>query len=183
MLNDRGLELSPSDIVKSYINGKYEQDDETGKQIFNNNWKNIEDLSKQYEFKIDDFVVFYEYYKLKSNPKRQVVDELREIIQKSDVYELVAELNSFSESLRKVYESKDASILSLRYIPYPCSRPCNRGKLILLPNIIMAILTIRFRLTIRFLRKEEYLGGFRKEEILWYLNRRIRERAGPMSKG
>ena len=75
VLNDRGLELSPSDIVKSYIIGKYEQDDETGKQIFNNNWKNIEDLSKQYGFKIDDFVVFYEYYKLKSNPKRQVVDE------------------------------------------------------------------------------------------------------------
>lgn len=118
VLNDRGLELSPSDIVKSYIIGKYEQDDETGKQIFNNNWKNIEDLSKQYGFKIDDFVVFYEYYKLKSNPKRQVVDELRDIIQRSDVYELVAELHSFSESLKKVYESNNPVILSLRYIPW-----------------------------------------------------------------
>lgn len=118
VLNDRGLELSPSDIVKSYIIGKYEQDDETGKQIFNNNWKNIEDLSKQYGFKIDDFVVFYEYYKLKSNPKRQVVDELRDIIQKSDVYELVAELHGFSESLKKVYESSNPVILSLRYIPW-----------------------------------------------------------------
>ena len=55
---------------------------------------------------------------MKSNPKRQVVDELRDIIQRSDVYELVAELNSFSESLRKVYESKDACILALRYIPW-----------------------------------------------------------------
>lgn len=118
VLNDRGLELSPSDIVKSYIIGKYEQDDETGKQIFNNNWKNIEDLSKQYGFKIDDFVVFYEYYKLKSNPKRQVVDELRDIIQRSDVYELVSELHSFSESLKKVYESNNPVILSLRYIPW-----------------------------------------------------------------
>ena len=118
VLNDRGLELSPSDIVKSYIIGKYEQDDEHGKQTFNNNWKNIEDLSKQYGFKIDDFVVFYEYYKLKSNPKRQVVDELRDIIQKSDIYELVAELHSFSESLKKVYESKNPVILSLRYIPW-----------------------------------------------------------------
>lgn len=118
VLNDRGLELSPSDIVKSYIIGKYEQDDETGKQIFNNNWKNIEDLSKQYGFNIDDFVVYYEYYKLKSNPKRQVVDELREIIQKSDVYELVAELHGFYESLKKVYESSDSVILSLRYIPW-----------------------------------------------------------------
>ena len=47
-----------------------------------------------------------------------MVDELRDIIQRSDVYELVAELNSFAESLRKVYESKDACILALRYIPW-----------------------------------------------------------------
>lgn len=118
VLNDRGLDLSPSDIVKSYIIGKYEEDDEDGKQIFNNNWKNIEDLSKQYGFKIDDFIVFYEYYKLKANPKRQVVDELRDIIANSDVYKLVEELHGFANSLRKVYESKDKYILSLRYIPW-----------------------------------------------------------------
>lgn len=118
VLNDRGLDLSPADIVKSYIIGKYEQDDETGKQIFNNNWKNIEDMSKQYQFKIDDFIVFYEYYKLKSNPKKQVIDELRDIINKSDVYALVEELHSFSNSLKKVFESKNPYILSLRYIPW-----------------------------------------------------------------
>ena len=118
VLNDRGLDLSPADIVKSYIIGKYEQDDETGKQIFNNNWKNIEDMSKQYRFKIDDFIVFYEYYKLKSNPKKQVIDELRDIINKSDVYALVEELHSFSNALKKVCESKNPYILSLRYIPW-----------------------------------------------------------------
>lgn len=118
VLNDRGLDLSPADIVKSYIIGKYEQDDETGKQIFNNNWKNIEDMSKQYGFKIDDFIVFYEYYKLKSNPKKQVVDELRDIISKEDVHALVEELYSFSNSLKKVYESTKPEILSLRYIPW-----------------------------------------------------------------
>lgn len=118
VLNDRGLELSSSDIVKSYIIGKYDQDDDVGKQVFNNNWKEIEDLAKHYGFKIDDFIVFYEYYKLKSNPKRQVVDELRDIIQRSDVKELVEELHSFSESLKKVYESKNPLVLSLRYIPW-----------------------------------------------------------------
>ena len=118
VLNDRGLELSPSDIVKSYIIGKYDQEDSHGKSVFNNNWKNIEELSKQYGFKIDDFIVYYEYFKLKSNPKRQIVDELRDIIQKSDVEDLVEELYSFSESLRKVYESKDPYVLSLRYIPW-----------------------------------------------------------------
>lgn len=118
VLNDRGLDLSPADIVKSYIIGKYEEDDETGKQIFNNNWKNIEDLSKQYGFRIDDFIVFYEYYKLRANPKRQVVDELRDIIVNADVYKLVEELHGFANALKKVYESNDKYILSLRYIPW-----------------------------------------------------------------
>lgn len=118
VLNDRGVDLSPSDIVKSYIIGKYEEDDETGKQIFNNNWKDIEELSKQYGFKIDDFMVFYEYYKLKANPKKQVVDELRNIIANTDVYKLVEELHGFSSSLKKVYESENKYILSLRYIPW-----------------------------------------------------------------
>ena len=118
VLNDRGLDLSPADIVKSYIIGKYEEDDEIGKQIFNNNWKNIEDLSKQYGFKIDDFIVSYEYYKLKANPKKQVVDELKNIITNSDVYKLVEELHGFANSLKNVYESKNKYILSLRYIPW-----------------------------------------------------------------
>lgn len=118
VLNDRGLELSPSDIIKSYIIGKYENDDEHGKSIFNNNWKTIEDMSKQYGFRLDDFCVYYEYFKLKANPKRQVVDELRTIIERSDVYELVEELHSFSKSLKMVYESKNKTILSLRYIPW-----------------------------------------------------------------
>lgn len=75
-------------------------------------------MSKQYGFKIDDFIVFYEYYKLKANPKKQVVDELRDIIAKSDVYELVDELHSFSNSLKKVFESTSPEVLSLRYIPW-----------------------------------------------------------------
>ena len=118
VLNDRGLELSPSDIIKSYIIGKYEEDDEIGKSVFNNNWQIIEEMAKRLGFKLDDFCVYYEYFKLKSNPKRQVVDELRTIIETTEVHELVKELHSFSNSLKKVYESNNNEILSLRYIPW-----------------------------------------------------------------
>lgn len=118
VLNDRGLDLSPSDMVKSYIIGKYEDDDEIGKNIFNNTWKNIEDLAKEYDFNIDDFIIYYEYFKIKSNPKRQVVDELKSIIESAEVYQLVNEISSFTESLKKVYKSTDPVILSLRYIPW-----------------------------------------------------------------
>ena len=121
VLNDRGLELSISDIIKSYILDKYDSNDrynENDKATFNYNWKSIEKISNDYEFTIDDFMVYFEYYKLKSNPKRQVTDELKKIIQSSEVVSLVDEMKSFDENLEKVYKSTLPVIYSLRYIPW-----------------------------------------------------------------
>ena len=121
VLNDRGLELSVSDIIKSYILDKYDSNDrynENDKATFNYNWKSIEKISNDYEFTIDDFMVYFEYYKLKSNPKRQVTDELKKIIQSSEVVSLVDEMKSFADNLEKVYKSTLPVIYSLRYIPW-----------------------------------------------------------------
>ena len=121
VLNDRGLELSISDIIKSYILDKYDSNDrynENDKATFNYNWKSIEKISNDYEFTIDDFMVYFEYYKLKSNPKRQVTDELKKIIQTSEVVSLVDEMKSFADNLEKVYKSTLPVIYSLRYIPW-----------------------------------------------------------------
>lgn len=121
VLNDRGLELSISDIIKSYILDKYDSNDrynENDKATFNSNWKSIEKISNDYEFTIDDFMVYFEYYKLKSNPKRQVTDELKKIIQSSEVVSLVDEMKSFADNLEKVYKSTLPVIYSLRYIPW-----------------------------------------------------------------
>lgn len=121
VLNDRGLELSISDIIKSYILDKYDSNDrynENDKATFNYNWKSIEKISNDYEFTIDDFMVYFEYYKLKSNPKRQVTDELKKIIQSSEVVSLVDEMKSFADNLEKVYKSTLPVIYSLRYIPW-----------------------------------------------------------------
>ena len=121
VLNDRGLELSISDIIKSYILDKYDSNDrynENDKVTFNYNWKSIEKICNDYEFTIDDFMVYFEYYKLKSNPKRQVTDELKKIIQSSEIVSLVDEMKSFADNLEKVYKSTLPVIYSLRYIPW-----------------------------------------------------------------
>lgn len=121
VLNDRGLELSISDIIKSYILDKYDSNDrynENDKATFNYNWKSIEKICNDYEFTIDDFMVYFEYYKLKSNPKRQVTDELKKIIQSSEIVSLVDEMKSFADNLEKVYKSTLPVIYSLRYIPW-----------------------------------------------------------------
>lgn len=121
VLNDRGMELSISDIIKSYILDKYNPNDpdyENKKLIFNTNWKAIEDTCNTYDLNIDDFLVFYEYFKLKSNPKKQVTDELKKIIQYNEVTNLVNEIKIFSDNMNKVYSSTLPVIYSLRYIPW-----------------------------------------------------------------
>lgn len=118
VMNDRGLDLSPSDIIKSYIIGKIPHDDIDTIGKFNYCWKEIEDLSKEYDYKIDDFMVCYEYFRLKSNPKRQIIDELRDIIQKEEIETIIYELKMFNKSLKQVYTSTNPAILSLRYIPW-----------------------------------------------------------------
>lgn len=123
VMNDRGMPLAAADIIKSYILGRIEKEDEKDdlSKVFAANWKSIETLVNKHDLKMDDFMVFYEYFKLKSNPKRQVVDELKTIIENKDteIKEIIDELKSFSSSLDEILSSTDPTIYSLLYIPWP----------------------------------------------------------------
>jgi uncharacterized protein with ParB-like and HNH nuclease domain len=125
VMNDRGMPLAASDIIKSYIMGRIENeggiDKEDLSRVFTSNWKEIETIINKHDLKMDDFMVFYEYFKLKSNPKRQVVDELKAIIENKDIEikEIVDELKAFSNSLDNILSSTDPTIYSLFYIPWP----------------------------------------------------------------
>lgn len=125
VMNDRGMPLASSDIIKSYIMGRIEIEGKEEihdlKDIFTANWKNIETIVNRHGLKMDDFMIFYEYFKLKANPKRQVVDELKEIIQNKDIEikTLIDELKSFSNSLDVTLSSTDPIIYSLKYVPWP----------------------------------------------------------------
>ena len=118
VLNDRGLDLSSSDIIKSYIIGKYDKNDENGKTIFINNWKEIEMLAKQYEFTLDEFMVYYQYFKLLKNPRKQITAEMKTIIENTEINELVVELHTFAKAIEKMYQSTEPILYSLRYIPW-----------------------------------------------------------------
>lgn len=126
VMNDRGMPLSSSDIIKSYIMGRIEKEPDLNyKQKINAkftaNWKFIEDLVGRNDLKMDDFIVFYEYFKLKTNPKRQVIDELRVIIENPNVEIefIIDELKKFADSLNSILTSTNPIIYSLMYIPWP----------------------------------------------------------------
>ena len=118
VLNDRGQDLSNSDLVKAEIFGKYKTEDIDGKNSFNVQWNNIIKMTNDNDFKMDDFIVYYEYFKLRSNPKKQLLDEIKVIIKDREPSDVIEEMTDFSKSLEKVLKSTDPVIYSLKYIPW-----------------------------------------------------------------
>ena len=118
VLNDRGLDLSNSDLIKAEIFGKYSKKDKDGKASFNVEWNKILKIANDNDFKMDDFIIYYEYFKLKSNPKRHVVDEIKTIIKGKSPQDIIEEMTNFSKAIEKVYKSTNPIIYSLRYIPW-----------------------------------------------------------------
>lgn len=121
VLNDRGMDLANSDIIKSVIYNEFDKSEEYtqhDKDVFNSNWKAIEIICNKYDFSMDDFFVFYEYFKLKKNPKRQLSDEVTDIVKNNEINSIVTELLSFAKNVEKVFTTQDPVIYSLRYIPW-----------------------------------------------------------------
>lgn len=118
VLNDRGLDLSGADIIKAYMIGKFPKKDTNGKSVFESNWSTIENTVSNYDLKMDDFLTYYMYYKLGANPKRQMSDEMKKIIDSNGASTVIYEMSNFADSMKEIFDSKDNTIYSLRYIPW-----------------------------------------------------------------
>ena len=121
VLNDRGMDLASSDIIKSVIYNELDKCEEYNshdKDVFNSNWKAIEAICNKNNFSMDDFFVFYEYFKLKSNPKKQLSDEITKVIKNNEINYIVSELLSFAKNVDRIFTTQDKVIYSLRYVPW-----------------------------------------------------------------
>ncbi len=116
-LNDRGLPLSNSDNFKSWLYSKCEH---SYRQTFNSEWKLLVEFNNDNEIPMDNFIVWYEYYLLKNNPKLSVVDELKQKLDSKKARDIVNELNKFKECVKKVYHPTENTnlIYSLRYVKW-----------------------------------------------------------------
>ncbi len=123
ILNDRGKDLTSSDIIKTYILDKIGEDESESK-VFEVNWRDIEKTCSENDIKMDEFLAFYEYYKLDSFPQKQITDDLHTVIKENSAEEISAELKRFSESVNEIYKADERSreewslVYSLRYIPW-----------------------------------------------------------------
>ena len=104
VLNDRGMDLSAADLIKSYLieqlYKKYEVDTETAKmkvEQFIADWQEIEYIMKGSDsINLNDLFIIYEYYLLGQNPKKSLYDELQKAFKGKDPNELIGDIKNFA---------------------------------------------------------------------------------------
>lgn len=123
ILNDRGKDLTSADIIKTYILNEYGANEE-GKEVFEENWHSIEETCSDNDVRMDEFLMFYNYFKLESYPRKQITDDLHDVIKHSDVEKLVQEMSNFENGMDEIFaannkEREERSLVySLRYVPW-----------------------------------------------------------------
>lgn len=126
VLNDRGLDLSNSDLIKSFLIGKiqkmYEQNLEIKKQKedqFMDDWKVCENYSNDTETTLNDLFVMYEYYLLAQNPKMSLYDQLVLELKDRDPNQVISEVRNFIGNYKtEIYEKDDKLTYSFFYITW-----------------------------------------------------------------
>lgn len=124
VLNDRGMDLTAADLIKSYLIGllnSYFKDDKellkNYEQNFISDWHNMEEIMKNSDINLSELFTMYEYYLLANNPKKSLTEELQELFKKENPNKVVANLRDFANLYdEKIVNTNSKIIYSLRYI-------------------------------------------------------------------
>lgn len=125
VLNDRGMDLSASDLIKSFllqkIEEKYKGDPDAQKEKeeqFISDWLKAEEMLANTDINFNDMLVMYEYCQLAQNPKKSLSDEMRNIFKdRKDANEIVQDLVEFCGLYRReIFNQDNKDIYALRYL-------------------------------------------------------------------
>ena len=116
VLNNRGLDLSATDLLKSYLLAEVKDYDQSE---FIALWNDLEKLVSQTDNGINDFFTFYLYYNLAANPKKSLEEELERIFKGKDSLSIINDIKTFVEKYNdQIFESHNKEIYALRYLPW-----------------------------------------------------------------
>lgn len=126
VLNNRGMDLTASDLIKSFLIGNLNNFYKNEKDLLNNNerrfmsdWHIMEENIKNSDINLSDLLIIYEYYSLASNPKKSLTEELQNLFKNKDPNEIINKLKEFSEIYKsEISDTKSKIIYSFRYIPW-----------------------------------------------------------------
>lgn len=117
VLNDRGLNLTPADVIKAYLMESL-ADDETKLNSFVEVWKQIESEIVDTDEKIEGILNLYLYFLTAKNPKKSLQDELKSQFKNLDSQETILNILKFAKKYKEAVSDKDSCIYMLRYIPH-----------------------------------------------------------------
>lgn len=115
VINTRGLELSPEDLVKSYLYGRIS--DKREQDQFMATWGEIETLSKHMGESITNLLTYYEYYLLAQNPKQSLYEELIDKFKNQVPNKIIYEFKEFIDYFYVIWKIDSKLIFSFSYLP------------------------------------------------------------------
>lgn len=114
VLNDRGLDLTPADIIKAYL---LQNLDEAKRNSFTEVWKRIETICKLSGESLQGIFNLYLYYLKNENPKRSLQDELKEQFKGKNAQSIILDIEKFARNILEINaENKDKDISMLKYL-------------------------------------------------------------------
>ena len=114
VLNNRGMDLTPADLIKSYLMGELKSDEDNN--TFNSTWIAIENKAKELEEDLTKLFTYYEYYLLASNPKRSLYEELEKQFKKVDSKTVIFEFHKLVKIFDEIVNEKSKAIYALDYL-------------------------------------------------------------------
>src|SRR3989338_5092479 len=115
VLNTRGLDLSPSDLIKSHLYSRL--NDAKEKEQFISKWREVEKRSEDVDETITDLLTYYAYYLLAQKPGESLYKELTDKFKNEDSRKVIFDFGEFVESFNKIYQMESKIIFSLWYLP------------------------------------------------------------------
>ena len=117
ILNNRGMPLSQTDIIKSELMDKVSNAELDG---FKSKWDGIDKELRHYNYTFDDMLNAYLYHLKAENPKDSFDKELlktNEFQKEKDGIVIINKIDKFKASYLCVLEAKDKYIYCLKYLP------------------------------------------------------------------
>ena len=116
VLNNRGMNLSPSDLIKSYLMSELKEEED--QRTFEENWIFIENKAKEFEETLDNLFTYYEYYLLASNPKRSLYEELERQFDKKNPKDIIYQFKKMIDYFDEIDSENSKVIYSLKYLKH-----------------------------------------------------------------
>lgn len=114
VLNARGLDLSPADLLKSEL---YSKLDGSRLPQFIANWREIESMADDTDESLTELFTYYQHFLLARNPKRSLYEELIDQFKDRDSNEVVFHFKQFVACFKALYNSKSKLLYAFWYLP------------------------------------------------------------------